>query len=303
MADPQSSAALSAHPKLPEGAPRAGVVHVRHRHTDRSSATTSPSIRASPQPRSGSASTSSRSLTGPPSRSSHSPCASARVRRRSAERSMSWRPPATWSAAAFRSVAAASRRERSSSTSRAAYESHRDAALLPRTPFASGQSVALCLCLCPCPCPCSRSRNGRCRPCHPHRRRLNREAPPPTSSPGYAWPTPDSFCPLVTYIASPRQWRPGWPAPLPPTRSPVPSPRTCRRISCRFGARHASLSTASRPFSRPHCHPNRRPLPPRLSHPSVPATAANGRSGPTGPMTCAWTVGRRIQRRPSHARR
>lgn len=35
MADPQSSAALSAHPKLPEGAPRAGVVHVRHRHTDR----------------------------------------------------------------------------------------------------------------------------------------------------------------------------------------------------------------------------------------------------------------------------
>lgn len=35
MADPQSSAALSAHPKLPEGAPRAGVLHVRHRHTDR----------------------------------------------------------------------------------------------------------------------------------------------------------------------------------------------------------------------------------------------------------------------------
>lgn len=34
MADPQSNAALPAHP-LPEGAPRAGVVHVRHRHTDR----------------------------------------------------------------------------------------------------------------------------------------------------------------------------------------------------------------------------------------------------------------------------
>ncbi|MGX1909163.1 hypothetical protein ACWIID_09900 [Streptomyces phaeochromogenes] len=35
MADPQSSAALPAHPMLPDGAPRAGVLHVRHRHTDR----------------------------------------------------------------------------------------------------------------------------------------------------------------------------------------------------------------------------------------------------------------------------
>ncbi|MGH3324937.1 MAG: hypothetical protein ACRDOV_11030 [Streptomyces sp.] len=34
MAEPNSSAALSA-PPLPEDAPRAGVVHVRHRHTDR----------------------------------------------------------------------------------------------------------------------------------------------------------------------------------------------------------------------------------------------------------------------------
>ena len=35
MADPQSSAALPAYPVLPDGAPRAGVLHVRHRHTDR----------------------------------------------------------------------------------------------------------------------------------------------------------------------------------------------------------------------------------------------------------------------------
>lgn len=35
MADPQSSAALPAHPVLPDGAPRAGVLHVRHRHSDR----------------------------------------------------------------------------------------------------------------------------------------------------------------------------------------------------------------------------------------------------------------------------
>ena len=35
MADPQSSAALPAFPVLPDGAPRAGVLHVRHRHTDR----------------------------------------------------------------------------------------------------------------------------------------------------------------------------------------------------------------------------------------------------------------------------
>ncbi len=34
MAEPQSNAALSAHP-VPDGAPRRGVLHVRHRHTDR----------------------------------------------------------------------------------------------------------------------------------------------------------------------------------------------------------------------------------------------------------------------------
>jgi hypothetical protein len=34
MADPQSNAALPA-PPLPEGAPPAGVIHVRHRHADR----------------------------------------------------------------------------------------------------------------------------------------------------------------------------------------------------------------------------------------------------------------------------
>ncbi|MFI8291933.1 hypothetical protein ACIGBL_22620 [Streptomyces sp. NPDC085614] len=37
MADPQSNAALSAHPAvltLPEGAPRSGVIHVRHRHAE-----------------------------------------------------------------------------------------------------------------------------------------------------------------------------------------------------------------------------------------------------------------------------
>ncbi|QGZ49492.1 hypothetical protein GPZ77_14900 [Streptomyces sp. QHH-9511] len=35
MADPQSNAALSAHHPIPEGAPRAGVIHIRHRHTER----------------------------------------------------------------------------------------------------------------------------------------------------------------------------------------------------------------------------------------------------------------------------
>lgn len=35
MADPQSSAVLSTHPRLPDGAPRAGVIHIRHRHMDR----------------------------------------------------------------------------------------------------------------------------------------------------------------------------------------------------------------------------------------------------------------------------
>ena len=37
MADPQSNAAPSAHPAvltLPEGAPRSGVIHVRHRHVE-----------------------------------------------------------------------------------------------------------------------------------------------------------------------------------------------------------------------------------------------------------------------------
>ncbi|MFG2646312.1 hypothetical protein [Streptomyces sp. NPDC048436] len=34
MADPQSNAGVPAHP-LPDDAPRAGVLHVRHRHTDR----------------------------------------------------------------------------------------------------------------------------------------------------------------------------------------------------------------------------------------------------------------------------
>ncbi|MFJ4562941.1 hypothetical protein ACIP4U_04340 [Streptomyces caelestis] len=35
MADPQSNAAVPAHPPLPPGAPRSGVIHIRHRHTDR----------------------------------------------------------------------------------------------------------------------------------------------------------------------------------------------------------------------------------------------------------------------------
>ncbi|MFE2316247.1 hypothetical protein ACFXC8_24455 [Streptomyces sp. NPDC059441] len=35
MADPQSNAALPAPPALPPDAPRAGVLHVRHRHTER----------------------------------------------------------------------------------------------------------------------------------------------------------------------------------------------------------------------------------------------------------------------------
>ncbi|MFI1978713.1 helix-turn-helix domain-containing protein [Streptomyces wedmorensis] len=35
MADPQSSAAPSAYPKLPADAPPSGVIHIRHRHTER----------------------------------------------------------------------------------------------------------------------------------------------------------------------------------------------------------------------------------------------------------------------------
>ncbi|MET9953419.1 hypothetical protein ABZ135_17970 [Streptomyces sp. NPDC006339] len=35
MADPQSNAALSAYPPIPADAPPAGVIHIRHRHTER----------------------------------------------------------------------------------------------------------------------------------------------------------------------------------------------------------------------------------------------------------------------------
>ncbi len=35
MADPQSNATPPAHPEIPAGAPPSGVIHIRHRHTDR----------------------------------------------------------------------------------------------------------------------------------------------------------------------------------------------------------------------------------------------------------------------------
>ncbi|MER7954115.1 hypothetical protein [Streptomyces sp. NPDC096030] len=82
-------------------------------------------------------------------------------------------------------------------------------------------------------------------------------APPPKSSSGSGSRIPVCCSPPGMSSGSLLPSRPGWTAPRPPPRSPVSSPRTCRPSPFPSITRHASWSTASRPCCR-------RRSPPRL---------------------------------------
>lgn len=237
MADPQSSAALSAHPKLPEGAPRAGVLHVRHRHTDRFTAVGNHLAQHS--------GLSAAAIGFGVYIQSLPDGASVTVK----ALTLRFREGETTVRRALNELEAAGYLERRRVPLGGGRVATRtfffDKPGCAAEPLKRGQVPATPLR--DQPVGASVRVQAKAASAASHRQpavATVQEAREPTSSPGYVWPTLDSFFPPVTYIGSLRPWRPGWPAPLPLSRSPALSPRTSHAALSPFTARRASLSTA-----------------------------------------------------------